>query len=52
MDSGSDFDRKKLPISVITIGMAGSGKTTLMQRMISHLSANKIPRYIVNVSSF
>ena len=30
--------------------MAGSGKTTLMQRMISHLAQRKVPRYVVNVS--
>lgn len=47
----SGGERKKLPTAVITIGMAGSGKTTLMQRMVAHLSQHKIPRYVVNVSN-
>ena len=34
---------------IITIGMAGSGKTTFVQRLNSHLHANNSPPYIVNL---
>ena len=30
-------------------GLAGSGKTTLMQRINSHLHQNKIPGYLLNL---
>ncbi len=42
---------EKRPTAVLVIGMAGSGKTTLMQRMVSHLGIKKVPRYIINVSA-
>lgn len=32
-----------------TAGMAGSGKTTLMQRINSHLHMKKTPGYIINL---
>ncbi|CEP63152.1 GTPase NPA3 LALA0_S07e03576g [Lachancea lanzarotensis] len=35
--------------TVICIGMAGSGKTTFMQRLNSHLHAAKSPPYVVNL---
>ena len=37
------------PIAVLIIGMAGSGKTTLMQRLNAHLHAQKTPYYMVNL---
>jgi GPN-loop GTPase len=37
------------PISVIVLGMAGSGKTTLMQRINAHVHEKKIPSYMVNM---
>lgn len=37
------------PATVICIGMAGSGKTTFMQRLNSHLHAKKTPPYVINL---
>lgn len=37
------------PTNVICIGMAGSGKTTFMQRLNSHLHAKKEPPYVMNL---
>ena len=33
----------------LAAGMAGSGKTTLMQRINSHLHMQKTPGYIINL---
>lgn len=35
--------------TVICIGMAGAGKTTFMQRLNSHLHAQKEPPYVINL---
>ncbi|WWC66715.1 uncharacterized protein I206_100620 [Kwoniella pini CBS 10737] len=40
---------KKEPVVVICIGMAGSGKTTFMQRLNSHLHSKNTPPYILNL---
>ncbi|CAI4581340.1 ASN_collapsed_G0030850.mRNA.1.CDS.1 [Saccharomyces cerevisiae] len=37
------------PSTIICIGMAGSGKTTFMQRLNSHLRAEKTPPYVINL---
>jgi len=37
------------PTCVIVLGMAGSGKTTFVQRLVSHLHAKKKPPYVVNL---
>ncbi|CDK25752.1 unnamed protein product [Kuraishia capsulata CBS 1993] len=37
------------PATVLCIGMAGSGKTTFMQRLNSHLHAQKTPPYVLNL---
>lgn len=37
------------PATIICIGMAGSGKTTFMQRLNSHLHAKKTPPYVINL---
>lgn len=37
------------PTTVICIGMAGSGKTTFMQRLNSHLHAKKQAPYVINL---
>lgn len=37
------------PTTVICIGMAGSGKTTFMQRLNSHLHSKKTPPYVINL---
>ena len=40
---------KKQPIVIITIGMAGSGKTTFVQRINAHLHQHNLPPYIINL---
>ena len=45
----SNTNEIKKPIVCLVIGMAGSGKTTLMQRLNIHLYKNKSKRYIVNL---
>lgn len=40
---------KKRPVACIVLGMAGSGKTTLMQRLNSHLHQRKTPYYLINL---
>ncbi|PBP18672.1 hypothetical protein BUE80_DR010525 [Diplocarpon rosae] len=38
-----------LPTTIVCVGMAGSGKTTFMQRINSHLHAQKEPPYVINL---
>ncbi|KAL0478757.1 GPN-loop GTPase [Acrasis kona] len=40
---------KKKPIACIVIGMAGSGKTTFMQRLGAHVHEHTIPSYVINL---
>jgi len=40
---------QKSPVACIVIGMAGSGKTTLMQRLNSHLHEVQAQYYLVNL---
>lgn len=40
---------KMAPATIICIGMAGSGKTTFMQRLNSHLHTKKTPPYVINL---
>jgi len=40
---------KKKPVVIITIGMAGSGKTTFTQRINSYLHSISSPPYILNL---
>jgi GTPase SAR1 family protein len=42
-------DSGKKPTAVIIIGMAGSGKTTLMQRLNAYLHSEHAPYYMVNL---
>ncbi|GBN20632.1 GPN-loop GTPase 1 [Araneus ventricosus] len=37
------------PVCLIVLGMAGSGKTTFVQRITSHLHAQKTPPYVINL---
>merc|ERR1711939_1141479 len=37
------------PTAIVCVGMAGSGKTTFMQRINSHLHAQKEPPYVINL---
>ncbi|OWF35492.1 GPN-loop GTPase 1-like [Mizuhopecten yessoensis] len=45
---GSSDERKK-PTCIIVLGMAGSGKTTFVQRITAHLHARKRPPYVINL---
>ncbi|RWS08518.1 GPN-loop GTPase 1-like isoform X2 [Dinothrombium tinctorium] len=45
--SSEGSDRK--PICVIVLGMAGSGKTSLVQRVTNHLYAEKCNPYVINL---
>lgn len=46
---GGEAKPSTSPVVVLVIGMAGSGKTTLMQRLNSYLHAHNSPPYIVNL---
>ncbi|KAF3766924.1 hypothetical protein M406DRAFT_239977, partial [Cryphonectria parasitica EP155] len=37
------------PVAIVCVGMAGSGKTTFMQRINAHLHAKKDPPYVINL---
>ncbi|XP_013062198.2 GPN-loop GTPase 1-like [Biomphalaria glabrata] len=37
------------PTCIIVLGMAGSGKTSFVQRLTHHLHAKKIPPYVINL---
>ncbi|KAF7792015.1 hypothetical protein EIP86_003042 [Pleurotus ostreatoroseus] len=45
----SPSSEKKKPIVIITIGMAGAGKSTFVQRINSHLHSKNTPPYILNL---
>ncbi|CAN6719900.1 unnamed protein product [Malus baccata var. baccata] len=45
--SVSNFKRK--PVIVIVVGMAGSGKTTFMHRLVSHTHESNIRGYVMNL---
>ena len=40
---------RKPPVCAIVVGMAGSGKTTLMQRLNAHLYQRESPGYFINL---
>lgn len=40
---------EKKPQTILCIGMAGSGKTTFMQRLNSHLRSKETPPYVINL---
>ncbi|XP_077989218.1 GPN-loop GTPase 1-like [Glandiceps talaboti] len=52
-ESTSDTARQpsgdQKPTCLIVLGMAGSGKTTLVQRLIAHLHAKQQPPYVINL---
>jgi GTPase SAR1 family protein len=37
------------PVTIVCVGMAGSGKTTFMQRINSHLHSKRTPPYVINL---
>jgi len=42
-------EEKPGPIAMIVLGMAGSGKTTLMQRLTMHMFENNLSSYVMNL---
>lgn len=40
---------QRKPICLLVLGMAGSGKTSLVRRLATHLHSKKQPPYIVNL---
>lgn len=40
---------KKMPIVIITIGMAGAGKSTFVNRVTSYLDSQNKPAYVLNL---
>ncbi|KAF9350919.1 hypothetical protein BGX34_000912 [Mortierella sp. NVP85] len=49
MSTSTTESGAKRPPVILCIGMAGSGKTTFMQRLNAHLHAKKQPPYILNL---
>ena len=47
--SSSDTSPDHKPCCVIVLGMAGSGKTTFVQRLTSHLYSRGSPPYVINL---
>ena len=47
--SASADVEQKLPVCILVLGMAGSGKTTFIQRINAHLHSEKTPPYVVNL---
>ncbi|CAL2226641.1 unnamed protein product [Prunus armeniaca] len=45
--AGSSF--KKKPVIIIVVGMAGSGKTTFLHRLVSHTRESNIRGYVMNL---
>ncbi|XP_034040830.1 GPN-loop GTPase 1 isoform X2 [Thalassophryne amazonica] len=49
-DSGlSESCSRGKPVCLIVLGMAGSGKTTFIQRLTAHLHSAKSPPYVINL---
>uniref|UniRef100_A0A7N0UI74 GPN-loop GTPase n=2 Tax=Kalanchoe fedtschenkoi TaxID=63787 RepID=A0A7N0UI74_KALFE len=49
LDSASGPNFKKKPVIIIVVGMAGSGKTTFMNRLVCHTFETKKRGYVVNL---
>ncbi|KAJ4476416.1 XPA-binding protein 1 [Lentinula edodes] len=49
MSSSSDAPIKKKAMAIITIGMAGAGKSTFVQRINSYLHSKDSPPYVLNL---
>lgn len=45
--SSSNFKRK--PVIILVVGMAGSGKTTFLHRLVCHTQASNIRGYVMNL---
>ncbi|CAH1272239.1 GPN1 [Branchiostoma lanceolatum] len=47
--SGSTQTTGAKPTCILVLGMAGSGKTTFVQRLNAHMHAQKTPPYVINL---
>ncbi|KAA8527350.1 hypothetical protein F0562_034935 [Nyssa sinensis] len=47
--SSSSTNFKRKPVIIIVVGMAGSGKTTFLHRLVCHTQASNIRGYVVNL---
>ncbi|KAK5969101.1 GPN-loop GTPase [Trichostrongylus colubriformis] len=47
--SSSSLPDVSIPPSILVLGMAGSGKTSFVQRVTAHLHARKTPPYVINL---
>uniref|UniRef100_A0A8D2I4Z0 GPN-loop GTPase n=1 Tax=Urocitellus parryii TaxID=9999 RepID=A0A8D2I4Z0_UROPR len=47
-DSGTS-GTSNLPVCLLVLGMAGSGKTTFVQRLTGHLHRQSCPPYVINL---
>ncbi|GKU85830.1 hypothetical protein SLEP1_g447 [Rubroshorea leprosula] len=46
---GTSTNFKKKPVIIIVVGMAGSGKTTFLHRLVCHTQASDIRGYVINL---
>ncbi|KAG9156360.1 hypothetical protein Leryth_009222 [Lithospermum erythrorhizon] len=49
IDASSSSPFKRKPVIIIVVGMAGSGKTTFLHRLVSHTTASGIRGYVMNL---
>ncbi|KAI0528890.1 hypothetical protein KFK09_001433 [Dendrobium nobile] len=47
--SSSSISFKRKPVIIIVVGMAGSGKTTFLHRLVCHTQSSNIRGYVVNL---
>ncbi|XP_030410796.1 GPN-loop GTPase 1 isoform X2 [Gopherus evgoodei] len=47
--AGAGSESSAPPVCVLVLGMAGSGKTTLVQRLTAHLHSQNSPPYVINL---
>jgi GPN-loop GTPase len=47
--SQSGAENGQQPVAIVCVGMAGSGKTTFMQRINAHLHGKRDPPYVINL---
>ncbi|XP_076834814.1 GPN-loop GTPase 1 isoform X2 [Brachyhypopomus gauderio] len=45
----SEHGAERKPVCLIVLGMAGSGKTTFVQRLTAYLHSQKTPPYVINL---
>ncbi|NXX49299.1 GPN1 GTPase, partial [Tricholaema leucomelas] len=47
--AASEMPPPAAPVCVLVLGMAGSGKTTFVQRLTAHLHGQRCPPYVINL---